>query len=94
MWYFLFILNFIFFKLFISNFIFSTSANVFLFLLLFWVILGNIVIILGTWQIKKLMTEDVDKAFFDVIVGLKEIDPEAYYKILEELGFDSEDGEK
>ena len=40
------------------------------------------------------MTEDVDKAFFDVIVQLKEIDPEAYYKILEELGFDSEDGEK
>jgi len=27
------------------------------------------------------MTEDVDKSFFDVIVQLKEIDPEAYYKI-------------
>jgi hypothetical protein len=35
------------------------------------------------------MTEDVDKSFFDVIVQLKEIDPEAYYKILEELGYDS-----
>lgn len=35
------------------------------------------------------MTEDVDKAFFDVIVQLKEIDSEAYYKILEELGYDS-----
>ena len=54
----------------------------------------NIVIILGTWQIKKLMTEDVDKAFFDVIVELKEIDPEAYYKILEKLGYDSGDDEK
>ena len=40
------------------------------------------------------MTEDVDKAFFDVIVQLKEIDPEAYYKILEELGYDSGDDEK
>ena len=54
----------------------------------------NIVIILGAWQIKKLMTEDVDKAFFDVIVELKEIDPEAYYKILEELGYDSGDDSK
>jgi hypothetical protein len=40
------------------------------------------------------MTEDVDKAFFDVLVELKEIDPEAYYKILEELGYDSGDDEK
>ena len=27
------------------------------------------------------------KVFFDVIVQLKEIDPEAYYKILKELGY-------
>ena len=40
------------------------------------------------------MTEDVDKAFFDVIVELKEIDPEVYYKILEELGYDSVDDKK
>ena len=40
------------------------------------------------------MTEDVDKAFFDVIVELKEIDPEAYYKILEELGYDYGDDSK
>jgi hypothetical protein len=40
------------------------------------------------------MTEDVDKAFFDVLVELKEIDPEAYYKILEKLGYDSGDAEK
>ena len=40
------------------------------------------------------MTEDADKAFFDVIVELKEIDPEAYYKILEELGYDSGDDSK
>ena len=40
------------------------------------------------------MTEDVDKAFFDVIVKLKEIDHEGYYKILEELGYDSADDEK
>jgi len=37
------------------------------------------------------MTEDVEKSFFDVIVQLKEIDPEAYYKVLEELGFDQDD---
>ena len=30
------------------------------------------------------MTEDVDKSFFDVIVQLKEIDPDAYYKVLKE----------
>ena len=36
------------------------------------------------------MTEDVDKTFFDVIVQLKEIDPEAYYKILKELGYDDD----
>ena len=33
------------------------------------------------------MTEDVDKSFFDVIVQLKEIDPDVYYKVLEELGY-------
>jgi len=37
------------------------------------------------------MTEDVEKSFFDVIVQLKEIDPDAYYKVLEELGFDQDD---
>ena len=31
------------------------------------------------------MTDDVDKSFFDVLVQLKEIDPEVYYKILKEL---------
>ena len=39
------------------------------------------------------MTEDVDKTFFDVIVQLKEIDPESYYKILNELGYDNDDQE-
>ena len=39
------------------------------------------------------MTEDVDKSFFDVIVQLKEIDPEAYYKILKELGYTEYDKE-
>ena len=34
------------------------------------------------------MTEDVEKSFFDVIVQLKEIDPEAYNKVLKELGYD------
>jgi hypothetical protein len=33
------------------------------------------------------MTEDVDKIFFDVIVQLKEIDPDVYYKVLKELGY-------
>jgi hypothetical protein len=33
------------------------------------------------------MTEDVDKSFFDVIVQLKEIDPDVYYKVLKELGY-------
>ena len=37
------------------------------------------------------MTENTVKFFFDVIVQLKEIDPEAYYKVLEELGFDQDD---
>ena len=37
------------------------------------------------------MTDDVDKSFFDVIVQLKEIDPEAYYKILTELGYDDQE---
>jgi len=36
------------------------------------------------------MTEDVDKSFFDVIVQLKEIDPDVYYKVLKELGYDDE----
>ena len=40
------------------------------------------------------MTENTDKIFFDVIVQLKEIDPEAYYKILEKLGYDSGDDDK
>ncbi len=40
------------------------------------------------------MTENTDKFFFDVIVQLKEIDPKAYYQILEELGCDSNDEEK
>jgi len=31
------------------------------------------------------MTEDVDKSFFDVLSQLKEIDPEAYDKVLKEL---------
>ena len=31
------------------------------------------------------MTDDVDKSFFDVLAQLKEIDPEAYDKILIEL---------
>ena len=36
------------------------------------------------------MTDDVEKNFFDVIVQLKEIDPDAYYKVLQELEFDSD----
>jgi hypothetical protein len=40
------------------------------------------------------MTENTDKFFFDVIVQLKDIDPKAYYQILEELGYDSNDEEK
>ena len=39
------------------------------------------------------MTEDVEKRFFDVIVQLKEIDPEAYSKVLEELGYEYDDKE-
>ena len=39
------------------------------------------------------MTEDVEKRFFDVIVQLKEIDPEAYSKVLEELGYENDDKE-
>ena len=31
------------------------------------------------------MTDDVDKSFFDVLAQLKEIDPDAYDKILKEL---------
>ena len=36
------------------------------------------------------MTEDVEKSFFDVIVQLKEIDPDAYYNVLKELGSDDD----
>ena len=36
------------------------------------------------------MTDDVDKSFFDVIVQLKEIDPDVYYKVLKELGYSDE----
>ena len=36
------------------------------------------------------MTEDVDKSFFDVIVQLKEIDSDIYYKVLKELGYNDE----
>ena len=36
------------------------------------------------------MTEDVEKSFFDVIVQLKEIHPDVYYKVLKELGHDDE----
>ena len=38
------------------------------------------------------MTDDVEKNFFDVIVQLKEIDLDANYKVLKELGY--EDNEK
>ena len=37
------------------------------------------------------MTEDVEKRFFDVIVQLKEIDPESYSKVLKELGYENDD---
>ena len=37
------------------------------------------------------MTDDVEKCFFDVIVQLKEIDPEAYSKVLKELGYENDD---
>ena len=37
------------------------------------------------------MTEDVDKIFFDVIVQLKEIDPDVYYKVLKELGYNDQE---
>ena len=39
------------------------------------------------------MTEDVEKRFFDVIVQLKEIDPEAYSKVLKVLGYENDDEE-
>ena len=39
------------------------------------------------------MTEDVEKRFFDVIVQLKEIDPESYSKVFEELGYENDDKE-
>jgi len=31
------------------------------------------------------MTDDVDKSFFDILAQLKEIDPEAYDKVLKTL---------
>ena len=37
------------------------------------------------------MTDNVEKHFFDVIVQLKEIDPEAYSKVLKELGYENDD---
>jgi len=37
------------------------------------------------------MTDDVENRFFDVIVQLKEIDPEAYSKVLKELGYENDD---
>jgi hypothetical protein len=37
------------------------------------------------------MTEDVDKSFFDVIIQLKEIDPDVYYKVLKELGYNDQE---
>ena len=37
------------------------------------------------------MTDDVEKRFFDVIVQLKEIDPESYSKVLKELGYENDD---
>ena len=36
------------------------------------------------------MTDDVEKSFFDVITQLKEIDSNAYYRVLKELGYDDE----
>jgi len=36
------------------------------------------------------MTDDVDKSFFDILVQLKEIDPDAYYKVLIELGYEDD----
>ena len=38
------------------------------------------------------MIDDFETNFFDVIVQLKEIDPDSYYKVLKELGY--EDNEK
>jgi|TARA_B100001105_G_scaffold52851_1_gene39984 hypothetical protein len=39
------------------------------------------------------MPEDVEKSFFDIIVQLKEIDPDGYYKVLETLGYNQDDQE-
>jgi hypothetical protein len=39
------------------------------------------------------MTDDVDKRFFDVLVQLKGIYPETYYKILKELGYSNDEKE-
>ena len=39
------------------------------------------------------MTDDVDKSFFDVLTQLKEIDPEAYEKILQELELKNDEKE-
>ena len=40
--------------------------------------------------IENLMPEDIEKSFFDIIVQLKELDPDGYYKVLETLGYDQE----
>jgi len=39
------------------------------------------------------MPDDVEKSFFDIIVQLKEIDPDGYHKVLETLGYDRDDQE-
>jgi len=39
------------------------------------------------------MTEDFEKRFFDIIVQLKDIDPESYSKVLKELGYEFDDDE-
>ena len=39
------------------------------------------------------MTDDVDKSLFDVLTQLKEIDPEAYEKILQELELKNDEKE-
>jgi len=40
------------------------------------------------------MTDDVVNSFFDVLAQLKEIDPEAYDKILKELESKNDEKEK
>ena len=55
-----------------------------------WLNLGNY---LGGPHIENLMPDDVEKSFFDIIVQLKELDPDGYYKVLETLGYDQDDQE-